>query len=98
VNLWVHPEALADLAGAKDFYREQAGAKLAESFINEFERIAVVLLTYPGFGTTDVGDDIRKQPMRRFPYTVVYKPLADEIRVLAVAHQSRKPRFWRGRN
>jgi len=84
VNLWVHPEPLADLAGAKDFYRERAGVKLAASFIDEFERLAKV-------------GDICKQPMRRFPYTVIYKPLADEIRVLAVAHQSRKPRFWRGR-
>jgi plasmid stabilization system protein ParE len=96
VNLWVHPEALADLADAREFYREQAGAKLAASFINEFERIAQVLLTYPWFGTTEASD-IRKQPMRRFPYTVVYRPLVGEIRVLAVAHQSRKPRFWRGR-
>ena len=42
----------------------------------------------------DVGRVIHR---RRFPYAVVYIELDNEIRVLAVAHTSREPGFWRGR-
>jgi hypothetical protein len=35
--------------------------------------------------------------MRRFPFSIVYSVGGDNLRVLAVAHQSRRPRYWRGR-
>jgi len=96
MKVWVHPDALAELTQAKNFYLERVGLHLAENFINEFERVTQLLQTYPGFGTPDSGG-IRKQTLRRYPYMVVYKILSDELRVLAVAHQSRKPGFWRAR-
>ena len=40
---------------------------------------------------------VRKCVLRRFPYSVVYVELDDEIRVLAIAHGSRQPGFWRHR-
>jgi hypothetical protein len=36
-------------------------------------------------------------PLRRFPYSIVYLLLPEEIRVLAIAHQRRKPGYWSGR-
>jgi hypothetical protein len=38
--------------------------------------------------------DIRRGLLRRFPYSVVYEVLPDEVIILAVAHTSRRPRFW----
>lgn len=35
--------------------------------------------------------------MRRFPYSVVYHLSGEVIRVIAVAHQSRRPGYWRGK-
>jgi hypothetical protein len=32
-----------------------------------------------------------------FPYDVVYQVEQDELQVLAVAHQHRKPGYWRER-
>ena len=96
MNIWVHPDALTDLADARDYYRKQVGLSLSANFIFEFERTTHLLMMYPAFGTPSV-DGIRTQTMRRFPYTVVYKLIGNELRVLAVAHQSRKPGFWRGR-
>jgi len=40
---------------------------------------------------------VRKFPLRRFPYSIVFIELDDEIRVLAIAHGSRQPRYWRPR-
>ena len=36
--------------------------------------------------------------LRRFPYDVVVREQDDEILVVAVAHQSRRPGYWRDRN
>jgi hypothetical protein len=35
--------------------------------------------------------------MRRFPYSLIYTVIGDEVRILAVAHHSRRPGYWRGR-
>ena len=35
--------------------------------------------------------------LRRFPYDVVVKERDDELVVIAFAHQSRRPQYWRTR-
>jgi hypothetical protein len=35
--------------------------------------------------------------LARFPYSILYRVRADHIRVLAIAHQNRRPFYWRGR-
>ncbi|HEX4418938.1 MAG TPA: type II toxin-antitoxin system RelE/ParE family toxin [Kofleriaceae bacterium] len=40
---------------------------------------------------------VRSCLLRRFPYAVVYVELDHEIRVLALAHGSREPGYWRHR-
>ena len=35
--------------------------------------------------------------MKHFPYSLVYTVSGDEIRILAVAHHSRRPGYWTGR-
>lgn len=32
--------------------------------------------------------------MERFPFTIVYTELAEEIFIIAVAHASREPVYW----
>ena len=40
---------------------------------------------------------VRRAPLRRFPFSLVFVELPDEIRVLAFAHGRRRPAYWRGR-
>jgi hypothetical protein len=40
---------------------------------------------------------IRRCRLRRFPYSVVYTQDGDDLLILAIAHQHRKPSFWRNR-
>jgi hypothetical protein len=35
--------------------------------------------------------------LRRFPYAVIVRESAEEILVVAFAHSSRRPGYWRGR-
>jgi len=43
----------------------------------------------------DVG--ARRVLVRGFPFALVYLELAEEIRVIAVAHAKRRPGYWRRR-
>jgi plasmid stabilization system protein ParE len=39
----------------------------------------------------------RYRLLRRFPFIVVYRQLADRLQVLAVAHGRRRPGYWKRR-
>ena len=42
-------------------------------------------------------ENIRRGKLRRFPYLVYYRVLADRVEVVAVLHGSRDPREWKER-
>lgn len=41
--------------------------------------------------------DIRRAPLRRFPFGVFYTLIKDEIHILGVVHDARHPAVWRRR-
>jgi len=41
--------------------------------------------------------DVRRCPLKRFPYNVVFQNLPGEIWVIAVGHDQRRPLYWRNR-
>jgi len=96
VTYSLHPEAASELEDAFNFYREQGGLRLAQAFLTEFERVATLLVSNPDFGTPS-GGSRRSFPLRRFPYSLIYRSLSADVRVLVVGHQHRKPGYWRGR-
>jgi toxin ParE1/3/4 len=96
VNVSLASEAEHELVAAAKYYTAQANLELGEAFLSEFERSALLLAEYPSIGTRWRGTT-RRLPLRRFPYTVVYVVRNAEIRIIAVAHQSRRPGYWRGR-
>ncbi|MDP1607110.1 MAG: type II toxin-antitoxin system RelE/ParE family toxin [Rhodocyclaceae bacterium] len=88
----LHPGAEHDIADALDFYGEHASAVVAARFLGEVERVARLLAEHPGIGTPTTHGR-RTFPLKVFPYSVVYRNLADGIRILIVRHQHRKPGF-----
>ena len=92
----LHPGAEHDIANALDFYKEQAGLVVAERFLEEFERVAKLLVEYPDLGTPTTRGR-RTFPLKVFPYSVVYRNLESSIRILIVRHQHRKPGYAGGR-
>ena len=92
----LHPGAEHDIANALDFYSEQAGPVVAERFLEEFERIAKLLVEHPSLGTPTTRGR-RAFPLKVFPYLVVYRNLESGIRILIVRHQHRKPGYAGGR-
>ena len=97
MNYSLHPEALGDLRDAASFYREQGGSSFSQSFLGEFEQSISKLLLHPALGSPWRGRGRRRYLMKHFPYSLVYTVSDDEIRILAVAHHSRRPGYWTGR-
>lgn len=88
----IHRLAAQDLASAVRFYRLEAGVGVARRFLLEFERVAKLLEAHPHLGTPSQ-DERRTHPLTDFPYSVIYRPLTNEIRILVVRHQSRDPEY-----
>ena len=88
----LHPGAENDIANALDFYSEQAGLVVAERFLEEFQRVAKLLVEYPVIGTPTTKGR-RTFPLKVFPYSVVYRNTGNNILILIVRHQHRKPGY-----
>jgi toxin ParE1/3/4 len=96
VRVSVSPEAQRELIDGAIFYAEQANAELGFVFITEFERALGVLQAHPNVGAPWRAMT-RRFPLRRFPYSVIYRTKSDEVQVIALAHQRRRPGYWSGR-
>lgn len=90
-----HPAADEDLLEAIDWYMARS-ATAAAGLVREIEhalaRIGEAPERYP---LTRFGR--RRFVLLNYPYDVVYRILAGEVEIIAVAHHSRKPAYWRGR-
>jgi plasmid stabilization system protein ParE len=94
VKLFIAPAALAELQAAAAFYVSSANVQLGRAFLAEFERKVNLVAATPDLGTLIRGS-LRRIPLRRFPYNLIYQTKSDEMRVLAVAHQRRRPGYWK---
>ena len=77
--------------------REHLGLEFLDAVDATIERI----LDLPGLGerVAHLPPDlpVRRLAVKRFPYHVVYLETEAQIRLLAVAHDRRKPGYWRTR-
>ena len=92
-----HPDARAELLDAATYYEERAD-QLGGQFIDEAHRVVDLLVGSPGLGAPVTGQPgLRRWRLRRFPYYVVYREQGEQLYVLAVAHERRRPGYWLGR-
>ncbi|THJ16488.1 MAG: type II toxin-antitoxin system RelE/ParE family toxin [Nitrospira sp. CG24E] len=95
MRLEFHPEAELELIAAAVYYDKQV-LGLGERFESEIRYATDLLLDQPEIGTF-IGPYIRKFILTRFPFTLYYSAVSDVLRIEAVAHQSRRPGYWRAR-
>ena len=96
MKLVLVPLALAELRNGAAFYTAATNVDLGISFLAEFERTARFIRANPGSGTIFRGSR-RRYPLKRFPYSVIYQIAGEELRVIALAHQRRRPGYWANR-
>jgi len=95
VRIRLTPEAKADVAEARRWYRER-GAGLDARLIDALEACLDSISAHPDRGAIVEGS-IRRLLMRGFPYGVFYVPYSDESIVVACLHGARSPHVWRRR-
>ncbi len=88
----LHPAAEQDIQEAAAFYEREGTPTVAARFVAEFKRLATLLLEHPEIGSPR-SDGRRGFSMSVFPYTVIYRASADEVKILVVKHDSKRPGF-----
>ena len=95
-----HPDARAEYVDAL-VYIEGRRKGYAEKFEAEVFAALERALQFPGSGARPHGYpedlNLRAFPLRVFRYSLMIVFEAEEAIVYAVAHQHRKPRYWRDR-
>ena len=89
------PLAREELNEAASFYEARVPG-LGAAFLDDVERSIVLLCENPQLGEV-AGRAFRKVLLRRFPYSIVYALRDKEVIIVAVAHQRRRPGYWRKR-
>jgi len=88
--------AETELADAAAWYEEQ-GPGLGADFFDAFDAALAAIRRNP-FQYQIVEEEIRRAPLRRFPYSVMYAVSDDELLILSCFHGHRDPARWRERN
>jgi plasmid stabilization system protein ParE len=91
-----HPAAVRELTDAVDYYNEQR-EELGDEFAAEVERSIELIRRDPTLPAPRP-DGFRGRRCRRFPDTIFYPDLDEDVWIGAVAHQRRKPGYWARRS
>ena len=90
-----HEAARRELDEATDFSAMER-TSLGAAFVDAVERAVAHVREHPESCIVLRGR-VRKMRVARFPYAVLYSIVSDQIRVIAVAHDRRRPFYWSGR-
>ena len=89
-------EAEQELAEAIAWYDAQRPG-LGLRFQEAVEASVLFIRRFPRSGSRYDRQGTRKHVMRGFPYNIFFLELTDAIWIVAVAHQRRRPGYWRRR-
>lgn len=90
-----HEDARIEFDEATDFYGMER-TSLGLAFVGAVEQAVEYVCEFPD-SCPVIRGRVRKVRVRRFPYSVMYSVVDRQIRVLAVAHDRRRPYYWSGR-
>jgi toxin ParE1/3/4 len=89
------PPAEEEMIEAALFY-EAASVGLGEDFLDDIQHAIDTAREHPELGV-EVAPGLRRILVRRFPFTVIYAAEPERVLVVAIAHQRRRPQYWKGR-
>ncbi|MBK7725809.1 MAG: type II toxin-antitoxin system RelE/ParE family toxin [Dehalococcoidia bacterium] len=95
VRIELDPEAEAELEAAVDWHLSHS-RDVAERFADEYERVIEAIHRFPEIGRP-IDGGLRRLNIGRTDYTIIYRLRDDVATILAVAHASRRPGYWRER-
>jgi plasmid stabilization system protein ParE len=90
-----HPHAVQEARAARLWY-EQRSPQAAAGFLAELSRSFELIAKYPeAVQQSSLGD--RRFVMRTYPFLIAYRVRGTRIEIIAVAHQHRRPGYWKDR-
>lgn len=90
-----HPEAASELKCSLAWYAERSPAAAAE-FLSDMRRVMQEIEARPERRPADA-EGFRSLRLRKFPFQIFYRETIRGVRVMAIAHTSRRPDYWRDR-
>jgi plasmid stabilization system protein ParE len=90
-----HDGAKADVKNAVTWYQKRSH-KAALDFIEELDQAANAIRKAPDRWPSGK-NDTRRFLLWRFPFAIIYFEEKPVITILAVAHASRRPEYWKRR-
>jgi len=85
-----HPEAAEEYADTYAWYAERS-PRIAQEFEREIERCLRLISEKPE-SWPKYDEKHRRFLTRRFPFSIIYRLLHDQIMV--IAHEKRRPKYW----
>ena len=95
MKLKYHPDARDELRLAAEEY-EACRIGLGIEFVEEIQAAIQRILEFPR-AWAPLSERTRRCLTNRFPYGIIYQVWDHELRIIAVAHQSRAPGYWKNR-
>jgi toxin ParE1/3/4 len=95
MRIQFRPEARAEALEAKAWY-EAHGPGLGYEFARALEAAIQTAVRNP-LAFASIEGECRRVLMRRFPYSVIFRPGSKSLLVVAVFHHRREPSTWAGR-
>ena len=91
-----HPEARSEADVAASYYF-RSNPEAAGGFMDLLEEIVEEIQEAPQRWPFERGTKVQRRQMGRFHYTIFYLNDLHEVYILAVAHTSRRPGYWKTR-
>jgi len=95
LNIELHPSAEAEAREARVRYTAIDPA-VGDRFMTALDRALARIAEQPDRWPAYV-HETRRMLVRRFPFAIIYRVDAERVLVVAVAHQRRRPGYWRRR-
>jgi plasmid stabilization system protein ParE len=92
MNYSFHPHAEKELEQIEKHY-DDIRESLGDRFRAEFELTILRILKLPT-GWQLLSQVVRRCRLNSFPYGIIYRVKGEEIRILAVMHNRRRPNYW----
>jgi len=90
-----HPAAVDEAEAARDWYAAQ-DPTAAAAFIIELDAAFEAVFEHPS-RWAEYLEGTQRYLLQRFPFSVIYRQANGIVEILAVAHASREPGYWRSR-
>jgi plasmid stabilization system protein ParE len=94
------PEAEDEIRAALGWYEDERPG-LGQQLWDELQNSLMLISERPAAGgivrRPRVRGVVRRVPLRRFPYFIIYREQHDSIELIAFAHMSRRPGYWAAR-